>query len=91
MPLVDALAGMRAPQSALTMDRPREAPPLITTENCIDHAAPPDAIYRLAAATERWHRPVAALPFVRVLAENGPRTHGRNGGQVRMGAAALDG
>lgn len=44
---------------------------MTTTRNVIDIAAPPQAIYALAAATERWPEILPHYRYVRVLGRSG--------------------
>lgn len=44
---------------------------MTVTENAVEIAAPVEAIYRLAAATERWPAMLPHYRFVRVLDEHG--------------------
>lgn len=45
---------------------------MTVTENAVEIAAPADAIYQLAAATERWPELLPHYRFVRILDERGP-------------------
>lgn len=45
---------------------------MTVTRNAVEIAAPPQAVYALGAATERWPQILPHYRYVRVLAENGP-------------------
>ena len=45
---------------------------MTTTRNTVEIAAPADAIYALAAATERWPEILPHYRYVRVLEQRGP-------------------